>query len=411
MSRILLFDAKGDLADPLREAVQPLDPAPEVVTCQRPRALGDFLTQQRFDLLVAGPGLDTPSGWERLRIIREELPAMPVVLGLRDVGAVDVRDVVRTGAVEILDLPLDPTKAAPALERALGIAARLRPEDDGAAESESGHPKRLITVTSASGGSGKTFLATNLAWLLHRRAGRRVCVVDLDLQFGEVASTLRLRPHATIVDLVHATRDGADMAAVFDEHCEVHASGVAVLCAPRDPTEAQSITAEEVGRVIDAARRRFDDVVVDTPAALSDSVLAAVNRADELFVLSTLDVPSVRNVHVLLATLARLGVDGDGIRLVLNKAEPEAGIDVGQILKLFPQGIDATLPYSRDVLRSVNAGSPVLDTSPDADVSRRLQAALAPLLPAEARDRLAEDHAAPRGWARRFRSLRTAEAR
>ncbi len=408
-SRILVYDTKGDLAEPLREAVRPIDPAPEVVTCGRSRALGDFLTQQRFDLLVAGPGLDSPSGWERLRIIREELPAMPVVLGLHDAEHVDPHDVVRAGAVEVLDLPLDPAKAGPALERALGIAARLRPDDEAVAPAGA-HPKRLITVASASGGCGKTFLATNLAWMLHRRAGRRTCIVDLDLQFGEVASTLRLRPHATIVDLVHATRDGADAAAVFDEHCEVHPSGIAVLAAPRDPTEAQSITAEEVGRVVEAARRRYDDVVVDTPAALSDTVLAAINRADELVMLATLDVPSVRNVHVFLSTLERLGVDRDGIRLLLNKAEADAGIEVAQILKLFPQGIAATLPYSREVLRSVNAGQPVLDASPESEVSRRLEDALAPLLPAEARARLAEAHAPHRAWARRWRKHRTEEA-
>ncbi len=399
--RILVYDHTSGLGDRIRAATARLDPCPEVVDCGRPRALGELLTEQRFDVLVAGPGLDTRAGWERLRIIREEVPEMALVLALPGDVEVDVCDVVRAGAVDVVETPLRAAEATAAVERALAIAHRIRPPAD-VPRDEVGPPppatpRRVITIASASGGCGKTFLATNLAWFLHRRGGRRVCIVDLDLQFGEVSSALRLRPKATIVDLLQAGADaGGDLTALLPDHCEVHESGVAVLAAPRDPTEAQLIHPADVGRVIDAARRHFDDVIVDTPPALADTVVTAFARSDELMVMATLDVPSVRNMHVFLRTLEALDVDGEGIRLLLNKAEPDAGIETDQILELFPQGFDATLPYAREVHRSINAGKPVLATSPDAAISCQLEGALGRLLPPEARAAVDERLAQPR---------------
>lgn len=414
--RILVYDHTSELGERIRAATAGLDPRPEVVECGRPRALGDFLTEQRFDVLVAGPGLDTRAGWERLRIIREEVPEMALVLALDGQVEVDVRDVVRAGAVDVVDMPISASEAAAAVERALAIAHQVRPPADAAGGTvspiEPSIPRRVITIASASGGCGKTFLATNLAWFLHRRGGRRVCILDLDLQFGEVSSALRLRPQSTIVDLLQAGGEtGGDLVDVFPEHCEVHESGIAVLAAPRDPTEAQMVHPADVGRIIDAARRHFDDVIVDTPPALADTVVTAFNRSDELLVMATLDVPSVRNMHVFLGTLERLDVDGEGIRLLLNKAEADAGIETSQILKLFPQGFDATLPYAREVHRSINAGKPVLDTSPDAAISHQLEGVLRRLLPPEAQAEVDERMAQvrpPRPW-RRSRRTREKE--
>lgn len=412
--RVLVYDSSGELTPQLRQAAERIDPSPEVVECGRPRALGDFLTEQRFDVLVAGPGLDSTAGWERLRIIREEVPEMALVLGLPSDATPDVRDVVRAGAVDVLGLPLGIDDAASTLERALGIARRSRPTAVAtpglAVPAEPSIPRRVITIASASGGCGKTFLATNLAWFLHKHGGRRVCIVDLDLQFGEVSSALRLRPQSTIVDLLHAAGDGGELVTAFEDHVEVHESGVAVLAAPRDPTEAQMVHPADVGRVIDAARRHYDDVIVDTPPALADTVITAFNRSDELMVMATLDVPSVRNMHVFLGTLERLDVDSEGIRLMLNKAEADAGIETSQILKLFPQGFDATLPYAREVHRSINAGKPVLENSPEAVISQQLESVLRRLLPPEAQAEMDARHAQARPKGLRRRSRRQREA-
>lgn len=450
-ARILVHDRSGSLADQIRSLTSGFAPAPEVVACDRPSTLADLLTEETFDVLVAGPGLDSRAGWERLRIIREERPAMSIVLGLIDPDAHPVADVVRAGAVDVLALPVrDRTAAAATIGRAVLLAGRVAAgSQDGPAEtptdaeieavldadarsgatpteaetgieagSETGieatppppaepppPPGRVITVASASGGSGKTFFATNLAWFLHHRGGRRVCIVDLDLQFGEVTSSLRLQPESSIIDLIRLAGDDDEaLAAHLPAHCTVAESGIHVLPAPLDPTLAHVVHPDHVDRVIEAARRVFDDVVVDTPPALTDTVVTAISHADELVVMATLDVPSIRNLHVFLGTLDRLGVADEGARLLLNKAERGSGIEMEHVAKMFSRPFEAALPYAREVPRSVNVGRTVLEADPDAEISRQLGDVLGRLLPEGARPA----HAVEARPSRRRRSFRRA---
>jgi pilus assembly protein CpaE len=266
---------------------------------------------------------------------------------------------------------------------------------------------RVITIASASGGCGKTFFATNLAWFLAHHGARKVCILDFDLQFGEVTASLRLRPRYTVTDLIQQSEESDDpMESFIEDYCEVHETGIHVLAAPREPTDAARLRPDDIGRVIDAARARFDEVIIDTPPALADTVVVAFNRSDELYVMATLDVPSIRNMQVFLGTLGRLDVPTDGIHLILNKAEAGSGVEVRQVVKVFPQGFDATLPYAREVQRSINTGNPVLVTNPSTEISIELGTAMARLLPADRLEAFQRHEAAHRPgrlrrWARK----------
>ncbi len=246
---------------------------------------------------------------------------------------------------------------------------------------------RVITVASASGGCGKTFLATNLAWFLAHHGHRSVCILDLDLRFGEVGTALRLQPDRTIADLLlDQAGDAArpeDLAARLAACCDRHAPGIHVLAAPEEAGAAGSIRPAAVRSLIEAARLHFDDVIVDTPPVLTDVVSEALEQSDEILVLATPDVPSLRNLRVYLGTLDRLSVHHDRIRLLLNKADHDAGVDVHDLLASITRDFDASLPHAREVERSLAAGRPVMLTDPSAAISLRLGEALRRLLPTE----------------------------
>jgi pilus assembly protein CpaE len=157
-----------------------------------------------------------------------------------------------------------------------------------------------------------------------------------------------------------------------------------VLAAPREPAEADRISPPDVTRILEAVRNRFDYVIVDTPPALTEIVLAAFDLSDMLYVMATLDLPSVRNMSVFLGTLERLKIQADNVRLILNKAETDVGIDIDQVTRLFPQGFQAVLPYAKEVSRSINLGMPVMAASPGAEISRLMTTGMKPVLPAEA---------------------------
>jgi pilus assembly protein CpaE len=389
--KILVLERSAELADEIREAAEGIDPSVEVVTCNRVGAVSDVLQQEGpFTVLFAGPSLASRSGLRRLAALHEDCPATSIVLAFTDRPDASLREIVQAGADDILRLPFDQGDLVIALERALDIGGRrlagLTPKTPPGVTSLPVTPvvptqARVLTVSSATGGCGKTFMATNMALFLARHTDKRVVLVDLDLQFGEVSTALRLRPNYTIYDALQREDDDFDFGEHLDEFLVTHEGGFSVLAAPKDPAEADRIGPADVTRILDVLRSHCDYLVVDTPAALTEIVLAAFDVSEHLFSLATVDLPSVRNLGVFLQTLDKLRIPSDNISLILNKAERDVGLDIGQITRLFPQGFKAILPYAREVSRSINMGMPVLASDPTSEVSRKLAACLLEYLP------------------------------
>ena len=393
--KILVLEKDEGLADQVRGVASELRPRPEVVACDRPTGVEEAVrTDGPFDVLIAGPSLSTKTGLAALQAIHDETPATSLVLAFAKRPDATLREIIRTGAMDLLQLPVADRNLHDAVERAVSLSRSQPTEPAGAtvhAVAPATNLGTVFTVSSATGGCGKTFYATNLAYYLHQYTGKRTCIIDLDLQFGEVSTALRLRPRFTISDILSREDiDDVDLAAHIDEYVVTHDSGVMVLPAPKDPSDADRIHPVDVQRVIEAARTRFDYVIVDTPAALTEIVLAAFDMSNQLYVMATLDLPSVRHMGVFLNTLEKLKISSDNVKLILNKAERDVGLDVDQVTRLFPQGFTSVLPYAKEVTKSVNVGTPVLAFAPTADVSRRMAAGMSPLLPEASRGKALE---------------------
>jgi len=392
--KILVLEKDEGLIDQVRGVAAELRPRPEVLGVDRATAVEDALAADGpFDVLVAGPTMSTKNGLSALQAIHDETPATSLILAFAKRPDATLREIIRTGAIDLLQLPATDRSLQESIERAVAHSRidRAMPAATTEAACAASPKGTVFTVSSATGGCGKTFYATNLAYYLHQHTGKRTCIVDLDLQFGEVSTALRLRPRYTITDaLAREDIDDVDLSTHIEEYVVSHDSGVMVLPAPKDPSEADRIHPTDVTRVIEAARARFDYVVVDTPAALTEIVLAAFDLSDQLYVMATLDLPSVRHMGVFLNTLDKLKIPSDNVKLILNKAERDVGLDIDQVGRLFPQGFTSVLPYAKEVSKSVNVGTPVLAFSPSSEVSRRMTTGMAPLLPVGSPARVAE---------------------
>lgn len=238
---------------------------------------------------------------------------------------------------------------------------------------------KLVTVASATGGCGKTFFATNAASVF-TAAGARVLIVDLDLQFGEVAAALQVQHAYSLYDGLYGTSGERLPASAMREHLDAlvhhHPLGFDVLTAPRDPVLADFVGARDAMTLLDAVLPRYDVVIADTPPSLNDVVIAALDRSDVVTVLATLDVPSLRNLTSFLDVLKRLGMDDQRVRLVLNKAERDVGVTVQQANDAFGGRFEGVLPVDRAVSRSVNLGTTVAVHEPRAKISRALVPAI-----------------------------------
>ncbi len=379
--KLLVLDDAEDLSRQL-ERVKAALPPTEVVWCQAfDEADAVMSARGPFDVLIAGPAASRGDGLEQLRRLRARVPQTKLVLAVDRWRSASLRDTVRTGALDLLRLPVTDEVLLEAVEQALETPA-VTPGPVGDHGSSDGQGT-VIAVVSATGGCGKTFFATNLAYYLQSRFRKRTCLIDLDLQFGELSTALRLKPRYTLRDLLSPEDDEGDLVHRIEEHLEHHESGIHLLAAPEEPADADAIDAGDVARVVDAARSLFDYVIVDTPAALSESVLVALEHAEQVFALATLDLPSVRNLGVMLSTLRQLKVPQERIKLLLNKVEPDAGIDVARVVRYFPQGFSMVIPYGREVNRSLNMGQPVLAYAPRGEVSRALELGLSETITAE----------------------------
>jgi pilus assembly protein CpaE len=378
---ILVLDREDHLYEALRQADPQL--GEEMLPCHQTARAAAELESGRVRCLVAGPSMLTGTGVRFLQRVHEEHPDVVTVLVAPKGGAaVPDRDLVRIGASDLIRFPAAARTLRAALERAVEMADAIAGTRVSSSSTKS--TSRAFTVTSPTGGCGKTFFATNLAYALATRSGKRVALVDLDLQFGEVVTALRLRPKYTIHDVI-ATREGdwESIRAQFREFTVRDPSGVDVLAAPNDPMEADHIDSPDITRLLQLAKELYHYVIVDTPAALTEPVLASFDISEGLIVMATLDVPSVKNLGVFLQTLDRLKIPRDGISLVLNKAEKDVGLSPGEVQRLFPQGFKGVLPYSKEVSRSYNSGRPVLEAAPGSDISWALAQSLERILPDE----------------------------
>ncbi len=220
-------------------------------------------------------------------------------------------------------------------------------------------------MASASGGSGKTVVATNLAAYLVKATGARVLLIDLDLQFGEVAPSLHLHPQRTIEDLL------VDVGELLETAVE-HTSGFQVLCAPVDVLSAERIGTDEVAPFWMPPRLEFDYVVVDTPPALNETCLAVFDRSEKIIVTANMDVPSLKNMRRYLETIEKLDVPAAKAVLLVNRSDTGIGLDLQGVGQLFRRGFLAVVPVSKEIPWSTNMGLPILEAKPKSDISRRL---------------------------------------
>jgi pilus assembly protein CpaE len=233
-------------------------------------------------------------------------------------------------------------------------------------DADAGVDGKVITVFSSKGGCGKSFVSSNLAVALAQKTGHEVAMVDLDLQFGDLAIMLQLFPARTIYDAAqNLDRLDAD---ALKGYLTPHRGQVFLLAAPLEPGLSETISAESVAKIIRLMKHNYKYVIVDTPPSFTDHVLAALDESDESVLITSMDVPSIKNLKLSLQTLELLGFGRDRIRLVLNRADSKVGLRVQEVEKTLGTRIDVSIPSSREVPLSINRGTPLILEDPRSPV-------------------------------------------
>lgn len=363
MSRFVLITPSADFDQRLRQAVAgglpgsvqtfftnilPVDPA----------ELFGAINQEPMEVLILGPEVPVEEALRLATVLTVQLPELSVLL-VSEPDPDFILQAMRSGIRDIMRPTVDGAEIRVTLERACqSFATRHRTMEP----QQSGAPKgTVIGVFSPKGGVGKTTIATNIAVGLGKIAPMGVVIVDLDLQFGDVASALYLNPEHTVTDAVSPTASQDSL--VLKAFLTVHPASIYAVCAPKNPVEADGITPEQVGRLLEQLAEQFRYVIVDTAPGLPEIGLAALEHCTDAVWVTGMDVPGVRGLRSGLDILRRLNLLPDARHVVINMADSKVGLSVQDVESTVGAPVDVSIPRSKAVALSTNRGIPVLQES------------------------------------------------
>ena len=352
------------------------------------RLLQYTLKQAGYTVAVAGDGLEALKLWaseqpglilldvslpkldgygvaERIRSDEGGKSHVPIIMLTSEKEVEQKVRGLRAGADDYLIKPFHPAEL---LARIKSLLARFAPNDALVGRPPLG---RIHVFYGAKGGVGTTTIAINAAIGLHRELGRKVCLVDGNLQFGDHRVFLDLGlDRKSIVDVVTAPSMDIDL---IKQVLVKHDSGIDLLLAPPSPETAELVGQDHMPLILDHLRTLYDYVLVDIDKKLDEVNLRILDAADTIFVVMTADLSCLKNVRLVLETIANLGYEQDKVRLVLNRSNAFTGISVKNAEGALKRTIDHQIVNEyRGAISALNSGAPFMFTKADSLLGRSL---------------------------------------
>ncbi len=237
------------------------------------------------------------------------------------------------------------------------------------ASGPSGVDGEIFAVFSPKGGVGVSSIAANLAVAIRQLTNKKVALVDGNVLFGDLSVLLNLRPDKTILDLASRI-EGLDRD-LLNDVMATHPTQIRVLLAPPDPQRGELVTADQIRTILEALRQEFHYVIVDTPASFQDRSLAALDLAQRVITLMTLEMHCIRNVKLFLEVADLLGYPADKVMLVLNKATNRTGIRAEDVEKHLQRKLALQIgDAAQEMTLAINQGTPLILAKPNHQVSK-----------------------------------------
>lgn len=324
--------------------------------------------ESRPDVILMDINMPVIDGIKATEEITLNVPEATVIIMSVQGEKEYVRKAMAAGARDFLCKPFNVDELCDAVTRAY-ITETKRRELVSVPKYQEEIRSRVITVFSTKGGVGKTTIASNLAVALARTTKKKVALVDLDLQFGDIAIMLNVSVKNTISDLVKEF--GQLDRSLLEEYLVTHFSGVKVLPAPIKPEYAEYITSSHVERIINTLRETYHYIIIDSSANFHESVLTALDMSDRILLVSTLDLPTIKNIKAGLDVMETLHYASEKIHIILNKASEQYGIKYKDFESTLCKQIWSYVPEdSQTVVTSANKGFPFVMTRTETKVAR-----------------------------------------
>lgn len=289
------------------------------------------------------------------------LPSCSPILICEQTDFVSLQQAVKAGVRNVLKWPLEPNELENSIHYLYNLESlrqRNNPQQSAVCESQ------VITVFGTKGGIGKTTVSANLAAALSRM-GKKVAVLDLDLQFGDVGVFFDIETTDSISELVSENKFDTDK---IRSYMKLHQSGVSILCAPKSPEYAEAISPEHIGQIIEGLRHSFDFIIIDTPPIFNDCTITALEHSGLILFILTLDVSTLRNAKISMGILSSLQ-QREKTKIIVNR-EVESIISIKDAEKIIKSQVFGRVPSDwKTATMSLNKGVPFVIDMPNTKIS------------------------------------------
>ncbi|HEV2802194.1 MAG TPA: AAA family ATPase [Pyrinomonadaceae bacterium] len=305
-------------------------------------------------------GAETTATLKFVERLTAECPQTAIICASRDASPDLILRSYRAGARDFLRLPVIAEEFQTVIERTAEFCSTLvdAPKKRG----------RAVAVFSSKGGCGTSFIATNLAAAFDAPT----VLVDLNLQAGDLSLFLGLEPKFSIADLVENRARVDD--SLLKSYVVPHTSNLSLLAAPKEADLADDIEPEHIFEVLEVLRERYDYVVIDPQHTFDAITLSALDQADEVVLVLTLDIPAIRSTQRALALFDRLGYPRHKVRIVVNRWSKQIDLDLRQVERFLGERVTGYVQSDYNTaVNSINLGEPLVKSDPASRIAQEIR--------------------------------------
>jgi pilus assembly protein CpaE len=321
------------------------------------------------DIIVLAMEEPVARASQTMSSLSDALPETPIIVYSSLSDAASVRRAMVSGARDYLVKPPRPEELARAIYSVLEQEERRRTRMTGETASSAARGT-VITVFGAKGGIGKTTISTNLATALCKNTNSSIAIIDMDTRFGDVAIMMDVVVEYSIADVGRAI-ESVDRDTIR-EYLVQHSSGVQILPAPLHPTEWGALHRHHIARVIELLAQTHDYVVVDTPGAFNELVATALECADIILLVTSMDIASIKDTALALEMLRAAAVSADKVKLVINHSTSSNSLTPEDVERVLEYEVYWRIPHDVAVSNSNQLGQPIVLAKPYARASRAI---------------------------------------
>ena len=355
--KIIVVDDVKEMRDMIEKMLASSDLDYELIgLCENGHEVINLMKKKRADIVLMDINMPILNGLETTQMIVELYPQTRVIMMSVQHESEYLKKAMLAGAKAYIMKPVDMDEL---IETIKLTYERYQFLDKTPTQDIQNHDAEIISFFSAKGGVGKSVLALNISLIMHEKFNKKVLLIDLDLQFGDIALMINKQSELTIKELfddspITSFESIKPYLYKYKENCDM-------LFAPKDPESAEYISNEQIKSILDILKKHYDVIIIDTGVNYDEVTLNALDISDQIIIVSNLEVTGLKNTKLSLRVMQSLNYDESKVKILINMSHEKFGVTKANVQKAFNFSILGYIPEDIKLVRnSINTGIPLV---------------------------------------------------